>query len=309
MSFLLYFNLQQTNTYMNRIYHEITPLTPHDCFTYFKREKTFFDFPLHSHVEYEINLILNANGAKRLVGDHSEEISGTELVLVGSNLPHTWTTHNYVWQPDTTKINEITIQFHQDLFEEKLLGRNQMVGIKTLLENANRGVLFDTKTAERIEPIINKMMETQGFDSLLLLFSLLNELAKSSNYRLLCNESFMGHRAVYGDNRMEKAFVFFYENYQREITLEEVAQHVGMALVSFNRLIKKSTGKTFVEVLNDIRLGSATRMLIDSQKTVAEIAYSCGFNNVSYFNRLFKLKNDCTPKEFRDNYGTERTFI
>lgn len=294
---------------MSRIYHEVTPLMPYDCFTYFKREKSTFDFPLHTHEEYEINFIMGAKGAMRIVGDHTEEIQDLELVFVGSNLPHTWITHRCPFDNSASKVSEITIQFHTDLFEAKFLDRNQMVAIKALLERSKRGIVFDDSIILSVLPIINRITETQGFDSLLLLFTLLNELAKTPHYKLLCTESFSGQRSVYGDDRMEKAFDYFYKNYQNEITLEEVADEVGMGIVSFTRLIKRSTGKTFIEILNDIRLGYATRMLIDTPKTIAEIAYSCGFNNVSYFNKLFKHKNECTPKKFREGYGKERTFV
>src|SRR3954447_26257656 len=100
-----------------KILREITPLTKNDCFTLFYRTKTKFDFPLHYHDEFELNFIRNAKGAKRVIGDHIEEIDELELVLVGSNLPHGWFTYNC----KSDLIEEITIQFHRDLFDEKFL--------------------------------------------------------------------------------------------------------------------------------------------------------------------------------------------
>jgi len=99
------------------------------------------------------------------------------------------------------------------------------------------------------------------------------------------------------------------DNYDKEITLEGVAKLAGMTEVSFSRFIKKRTGKTFIESLNEIRLGHTSRSLIDTTNTISEIAYKCGFNNLSYFNRIFKNKNGCTPKEFRENYAGTRTFV
>jgi hypothetical protein len=97
----------------NNVMREITPLTPSDCFTIFSRVKNKFDFPLHYHEEYELNLILNANGAKRVVGGHIENIDDLELVLVGPNLYHAWFTN----QCKSEAITEVTIQFHKDLFQ------------------------------------------------------------------------------------------------------------------------------------------------------------------------------------------------
>ena len=107
---------------MNGIMKEITPLTPNDCFTIFSRVKKEFNFPLHFHEEFELNLILNAKGAKRIVGDHIDVIDDIELVLVGSNLNHAWFTH----QCESEEITEVTVQWHKDLFDDKLLKRNQL---------------------------------------------------------------------------------------------------------------------------------------------------------------------------------------
>jgi hypothetical protein len=132
----------------NKILREITPLTQSDCFTIFSRTKKEFDFPLHSHDEYELNFIQNAAGAKRVVGDHVEVIGNIELVLVGPNLQHGWFTHTC----KVKTINEITIQFHRDLFDEKFLQRNQMSFIRTLLQQSSRGVLFSRATTLSIMP-------------------------------------------------------------------------------------------------------------------------------------------------------------
>src|SRR5579862_7400869 len=102
------------------IMREIIPLTPNDCFTLFSRTKKEFNFPLHYHDEFELNFISNAKGAKRIVGDN------IEVILIGPNLYHAWFTH----QCDSKNITEITIQWHRDLFDDKLLNRNQLNYLK-----------------------------------------------------------------------------------------------------------------------------------------------------------------------------------
>ncbi|PSL49752.1 hypothetical protein CLV51_1011087 [Chitinophaga niastensis] len=114
----------------SKLLREITPLTQSDCFTLFSREKKEFDFPLHYHDEFELNFIQHAKGAKRIIGDHIEDIEEPELVLVGPNLQHGWFTNKH----GGGTIKEITIQFHRDLFDEKFLQRNQMNFIKTYCE-------------------------------------------------------------------------------------------------------------------------------------------------------------------------------
>ena len=284
---------------------EITPLTQSDCFTLFSRSKKEFNFPLHYHEEFELNLIINAPGAKRIVGDHIETIEDLELVLVGPNLSHAWFTH----QCQSTEILEVTIQFHKDLLEDRFLRRNQLSFIRKMFENAQRGILFSRETAERLRSRILSLDQKTGFDSVLELLSILHDLSTSRNLRALSDPTFNNEQFNYNSRRIEKVFEYLNANYSRPIALAEVAKIANMPEVSFSRFIKKRIGSTFIDSLNEIRLGYATRMLIDTTHNVAEVAYKCGFNNISNFNRIFKKKKSCTPKEFRQSFSGTRIFI
>jgi AraC-like DNA-binding protein len=299
----------QNENKMIEVYREITPLTQYDCFTIFTRKKTEFDFPLHNHDEFELNLILGGKGVKRIVGDHTEVIDDAELVLVGNNLPHGWFTNQYKWEEGMPEVKEITLQFHRDLFDDKFLRRNQLFFIRSLLDKSVRGISFSKDTIDRIMPRLLALAQKSGFDSILELMSILHDLSVSRNMRVLSNSTFTDENINFNSRRIEKVFAYMRDNYDKEITLEGVAKLAGMTEVSFSRFIKKRTGKTFIESLNEIRLGHTSRSLIDTTNTISEIAYKCGFNNLSYFNRIFKNKNGCTPKEFRENYAGTRTFI
>jgi AraC-like DNA-binding protein len=288
------------------IIREITPLTQSDCFTIFSRVKKEFTFPLHFHEELELNLIINAKGAKRIVGDHIEIIDDLELVLIGPNLYHAWFTN----QCRSEDIREVTIQWHKDLFDDRLLRRNQLSFIRSMIERSQKGILFSKETAQLLTPRILSLNQKNGFDSVLELLSILHDLSISRNTRTLSDVSFTNEHFTYNSRRIEKAFEYMNNNYDKPITLGEVAKLVSMTEVSFSRFIKKRTGNTFIDSLNEIRLGHASRMLIDTTHSIAEISYNCGFNNISNFNRVFKKKKTCTPKEFRENFtsGT-RVFI
>ncbi len=302
--------VDSASAHMNKIYREITPLTPYDCFTIFSREKAAFNFPLHHHEEFELNLVLHGKGAKRIVGDHVGVIDDCELVLVGSHLPHGWFTHLYQPTAEKPLIHEITIQFHKDLFDEKLLQRNQFLFIKTLFEKAAHGILFPQETVEEIYPRIENLLETKAFSSVLELMTILHGLSLSKEIRLLSKSTFQDNEEIhFNSRRLEKVFAYIQEHFTRDIPLSEVAQIAGMTEVSFSRFIKKRTGKTFVESVNEIRMGHASRMLIETTHAISEVAYKNGFNNLSYFNRIFKNKNGITPKEFRETYSGIKTFI
>jgi AraC-like DNA-binding protein len=284
---------------------EITPLTQNDCFTLFSRVKSAFDFPLHYHEEFELNFIQHAKGARRMVGDHMEEIDETELVLVGPNLQHAWFTHKC----KSDEIWEITIQFHKDMFDEKLLRRNQLGFIKSMFEKSLRGILFSRETTQQLAPRIIELNQKQGFDSVLELMSILHDLSISRNMRILSDSSFSIEQFTYNSRRIEKTFEYINKNFDRAITLAEVSRIANMSEVSFSRFFKQRTGNTFIDSLTEIRLGHASRNLIESSSSVAEVAYHCGFNNISNFNRIFKKKKGCTPREFRDSFSGTRIFI
>jgi len=129
--------------------------------------------------------------------------------------------------------------------------------------------------------------------------SILHDLSISRNMRTLSDTTFHKGLFTHNSRRIEKAFEYMNNNYDKQIMTE----------VSFSRFIKKSTGNTFIDSLNEIRPGHACRMLVNTTHAVSEISYKCGFNNISNFNRLFKKKKNCTPKAFRESLSGTRTFI
>jgi AraC-like DNA-binding protein len=289
------------------ILKEAPPLTKSDCFSVFARYKTEFDFPVHYHEEYELNFIENGRGVKRIVGDSVEEIDDWELVLIGPNTPHAWFTHKC-----KTELFEITIQFHRDLFHEVFLKRTQLSAIKNLFEQSLKGILFSKEVIQNIAPRIKELEHKTGFDSVIELMIILNELSMAEGSRSLSGEKVYNADYIYMDSvRMEKLIEFMNANFHRPMRLAEAANLVNMAETAFSRFFKAKTGINFVDFLNDIRLGHASRLLIDTKDPVTDIAVACGFTNISNFNRTFKREKGLTPKDFRAKHGNvgERVFF
>jgi transcriptional regulator GlxA family with amidase domain len=161
-------------------------------------------------------------------------------------------------------------------------------------------------------PRLIALTQKHGFDSVLELMSVLHDLSISRNIRILSDASFSSTDGLsYGSRRIEKIMEYINHNFGKSISLSEAAQIASMTDISFSRFFKLRTGRTFIDTVNDIRLGQASRMLIDTTHSITEVCYKCGFNNISNFNRIFKKKKGCTPKEFREvynAYGT-RSFI
>ncbi|MGS2763543.1 helix-turn-helix domain-containing protein [Sinomicrobium sp. M5D2P9] len=285
------------HSYKN-IHREITPLAPEDSFLVFDRVKDDFDFPIHFHPELELNFIANGKNVRRVIGDHMEEIDDLELVLVGSNLSHGWELHKCT----NTDIREITIQFHDNLFSESLLNKRIMKPIKDMFDRSAHGILFSRKITEEIMPKILKLSKIDSIDYFLELISILHDLATSRRQRLL-SSSTSNFQNFENSDKIKRVYEYVQKHYTQKISLNEVSELVNMSPVSFNRFIKKRTGKTFIDYVNDTRIGYATRWLIEKDLSVAEIAYACGFNNIANFNRVFKKLKHCTPTQYREEFS------
>ena len=267
----------------DNIIREITPLSDRDCFYVVNRRKSEFTYPIHYHEEYELNFVENAPGVRRVVGDSAEIIGDYDLVLItGKNLEHAWEQHDCT----SKDIREITIQFAPDLISPQLRNKNQFASIVHMLNRAQCGLSFPLQAVMKVYNQLEKLAtEEQGFYAVQDFLSILYELS------------------LFEDART------FNEHFRKEIRLVTLAEMVGMTPVSFSRFFRLRTGKTLSEYIIDIRLGAASRLLVDSTRTVAEICYDCGFNNLSNFNRMFKRKKGCAPKEFRENYHKKKIII
>ena len=291
----------------SKLLHEIIPLAQEDCYTVFTRVKRLFDFPIHYHEEFELNFILDGEGTERVVGNHVGTAGKIELALIGPNLEHAWFNQGAANQV----ITEVSIQFHRGLLDEKFLHRNQLSNIRSMFDKAKLGILFGNETAEQLQSRLLNFHTKHGFYGVIELLSILNELSRCNSMQLLSNSSKeLANQPKFNSRRIQDAIEHMRSNFQRLVSLNEVAEKANMTPTAFSRYFKNYTGINFVESLNNFRLGQACKLLIDTNKSVAEIAYECGFNNISNFNRIFKRKKGLTPKAFREEYvaGT-RVFV
>jgi AraC-like DNA-binding protein len=279
---------------MKRIIREITPINNDDFFVLLNHPNAGFDFPIHYHYEYELNLATYFEG-KRIVGDSIEEVKGPDLVLIGPNTFQRWES-----APDF-RTHLITIQFSPDLFGNSFINKNLFKPIKTLLELSTRGIVFSKEEQTKMIPKIISLTETKGFDSVIKFLSILNDLALSTGRNLLCSSNFTQEPYEMKSRRIKTIHQYLQKNYSKKITIEEMAALINMSESGFCHFFKKRTQKSFVEYLNDLRIGEASRMLLETTNTISEISFNCGFNNISNFNRIFKKKKGVIPSLFRDN--------
>jgi len=281
-----------------KIQREITPLSQGDCLLVFDRIKSHFDFPVHFHPEYELNYIYQATDAERIIGDHKSFINNFELVLVGPNVYHGWNNGRC----QSKEIHEITIQFHRDLIHENLLARNMMKPIRDMLANASRGILFSEKVTRQIAPRLEELSKKNGIEAFIELVSILHILSASDDQKML-STGIMSTSDFTNSDRIKKVYKYIEQNYQEKIKMKEVSEMLNMTETTLSRLMKQRTGRSFTEFLNDYRIGFATRWLTETNQTISEIAFRCGFFNISNFNRIFRKSKGCTPGLYRENFS------
>ena len=279
---------------MDRIMREITPITSEDLFVVLNHYNAKFDFPVHYHPEYELNLVLNSKG-KRIIGDSIQDYGNPDMVLIGPNTPHAWTGNTN----GKGNAHVVTIQFDREFFSENMLTKKFASAIRDLFEKSVRGILFPVETIEALKDRIIKLSELHGFDSFMGFLSVIYDLSISRNQKILASQGYVGQFDTIHSQRISKVIDYLQENLINDIKLKQVANLVNMSETAFSHFFKKRTQRSFSDYLTDMRISYAARLILETDKNISEICFISGFNNLSNFNRTFKGRYNCTPGELR----------
>lgn len=292
----------------DRILHEITPLMGKDALYIADRRKKEFVYPIHNHEVYELNFVENAAGVRRIVGDSSEIIGNYDLVLITSpELEHVWEQNTCT----SKDIREITIQFKFGLDEcDSLFRKTPFLSIYNLLKEAQNGIAFPLPTIMKVYNLITTISQIEDrFETIMQFLRILHILSVEEGAHALATSAYAKVEIQDDSRRVLKVKNYINENYMYEIKLETLANLANMSQSAFSRFFKLHTGRTLSEYIIETRLGYATRMLLDTQESIANISFNCGYNNLSNFNRIFKRKKGCSPSEFRDKYKKKKIVI
>lgn len=301
-------NNKHKNSMETQVLQEVAPLGEQDFLYVADRHKQSFDYPIHCHDVMELNFIAGGAGARRIVGDSSEVIGDLDLVLItSSNLEHVWEQH----QCKSTDIHEITVQFYIPFEKQEMPFRtNPYKSIYKMMQRAKRGLAFPMEASLTVYHLLKKLSRNNSsFHAAQLFFEVLYELSLFTEARELSTSSFAKVDISSESRRVLKVKEYISHHYKEEIRLEELSELVGMTPSAFSRFFKLSTGKNLSEYIVDVRLGNATRKLVDTTDAISEICYTCGFNTLSNFNRLFRKRKGCNPTEFRERYQKTKVLI
>jgi AraC-like DNA-binding protein len=236
----------------------------------------------HFHPEIEL-VYVNKGKGKRHIGNHISYFNNSQLVLIGSNLPHI----GYIDRL-TTNGSETLIQFLPDFLGKDFFKIPEMAAIATLFERAKKGIRFNIEIKQRIGAKIEKLIDLEGANRITSFIEILNDLATTNDYTLLNANGFAFEAIRQDSNKIEIIYNHINDNFKEHITLDEVSNLVSMTVPAFCRYFKKSTGKTFTKLVNEYRVVHATKLLAESNMSISNISFECGFNNFSHFNKLFK---------------------
>jgi AraC-like DNA-binding protein len=233
----------------------------------------------------------------RFVGDSIASFQAGDLLFIGSNVPH-WFRNDSIFFKKKSKrrARSISLFFKEDSLGTDFFQLPEMVQIREVLHKARRGILIKGNTKEKIILQLMAINQQPPVNRLLSLIQMLDQIAQSNEWAYLSKMEFDPFEKFSESEILNKIFQYVMANYEEPIHLETVAQANNMSVSTFCRYFKLRTQKTFIQFVNEIRIGAACKSFREEERNISEIAYQVGFNNISNFNRQFKMVTGCTPR-------------
>jgi AraC-like DNA-binding protein len=264
-------------------------------------DQPYFSTAFHFHAECQITYMVESEG-KRIIGDSIENFEKGELIFLGSNIPHVWYNREAYFDD---KVNQkharsISVFFNPDKLIELLVQLGDMQKMKAVLQVAGRGMKFYGETKSQLKKLLVQLVkEEEDFPKMILLFKILEVLTQTKEYDLLASQGYTNTYQLKDNDRMDKVFKYVFENFATDMQLDDVAALINMNKQAFCRYFKSRTQKTFVEFVNEVRIGHACKLITDGERQIGNLAYECGFNSLSNFNRFFKEAKGVTPRDYK----------
>ena len=259
-----------------------------------------FDVPYHFHPEFELTLILKGKG-KRYVGKQMADFDSGDLVLLGSDLPHSWKSESI--STPGFHARSIVAQFDKNFLGNEFFDRPELSDIRNMLKISAHGIHFTGQTAKEISAKMSALaLEENAFRKMWLLLDILEDLAASKEFVLLDQDGVVATQINSNKDRINAALGYIVDNFRNDIVLNEVAAVVNMSPNAFCKYFKRATNKTLIETVIEYRLNFAIQQLLSTDKAVAEISMESGFGDVSHFYKLFKKRMKMSPLHYRKDF-------
>ena len=261
----------------------------------FHHAKKNFETPWHFHPQHELTYIEESIGTK-FIGDYVGAYEPGELVLLRSNLPHVW--KNHTMQQGLSK--STVVQWNKGIYTKV----PELSKLFKMLRTASKGIIFNKKEVAHLIPKVLELPVLKGHDLYIQLLAILMQLS-NCEHQTLSKISFLDDMPTAYGSRMAKIHDFVEAHYHRKIYLKELAEIVSMSEQSFSRFFSKMMGRPFFTFLNEYRINMASRMLIDTDRSVAEIGFSCGYDSLPFFHKQFNKFKSESPSRYRKRFVGE----
>lgn len=247
----------------------------------------------HFHPEIEIAYIKEGSG-KRYVGNHMSAFSDGNLMLLGPNIPHYGFKLGISREPF-----EVVVQFKEAFLGADFFSNIEFSKINQLIERSKSGLSFYGETKRFVGERLENMHPKDPLERLISLIRILEVLASSEEVEILNIDGY--HLAIkkQDNNRIDAVYDYVRSNYDTHIGLDEIAELTMMTIPAFCRFFKKTTQKTFIQFVNEFRIVHACKLLAETEQTITEISFDCGFNNFSHFNKQFNKITGKSPSGYR----------
>ena len=257
----------------------------------------------HYHPQYEIMLIDKSSGT-RYVGDSISQFGEGDITFMGSNIPHLFRSYpEYFNVKSKKRVKATVLYFSNEFVNSDFFNWQEMSAINELLQLSQRGLLISGHSKAEVARRLNKIAKGSGTKRLIDFISLLHLIASKGEYEVLSSLGFANTLDKNDLSRLNRIFDYLLKNFQCDISLHEVSRIANMSPAAFCRYFKGRTNKTLITFLNEIRIGHACKLLIESKNmNISQICYECGFNNLTNFNIQFKKIKKISPTAFRETY-------
>lgn len=271
-------------------------------YTVLRVDRPYFVVPWHFHPEIELMMVVEGEGT-RFVGDSIDRFGPGDLVLVGANLSHVWKNGaTHYAEPSGIRAKARVILFRDDCFGDSFFKTPEMQPVRALFQRAERGIFFYGETQQAVAEKISNAHSQQGIRRLLTFLDILHDLANSEEYRLLSTLSYTQSMGAGDIARLNTVLNFLVTEFRNPLRLEEVAAQANMSPTAFCRYFKSRTNKTVVGFINELRVGHAHKLLLETPAKVADISFACGYNNQSNFYEQFQLITGRSPAQYRKEH-------
>lgn len=269
-------------------------------FVVFKEKGQYFPCPWHYHPEYELVLVLKSTG-RRMVGDHIGYFQEGDLVCMGPYLPHVWVNDPVFFTGNApSEADAIVIHFKEDFLGRDFLKIPEMDQLRNFLRLSSRGMSLHGATKDQINALMIGMVNMNGLQRLSALLSIFDILSNTNEFSLLSSPGLVQNDShPLKNDRFDKIKEYILNNFDKDISLPEMANMANMAVTTFCNFFKEQYRITFVEYLNSVRIGHACKLLSANDQNIVDVAFECGFNNLANFNRQFKKYKNMTPTQYR----------